>query len=35
MQLSKRRTRLTISPTSLAELERNNVKKFHTDVYFV
>jgi hypothetical protein len=35
MQLSKRQTRLSISPTLLAELERRRVKKFHTNIYYV
>jgi hypothetical protein len=35
MQLSKRETRLPISPTSLAELGRSHVKKFHTNIYFI
>jgi hypothetical protein len=35
MQLSKRETRLSISPTSLDELERSYVKKFHTNICFV
>jgi hypothetical protein len=35
MQLSKRKTRLSISLTSLAKLGRRNVKKFQTNVCFV
>jgi hypothetical protein len=35
MQLSKKMTRLPISRTSLTELGRSNVKKFHTKVYFI
>jgi hypothetical protein len=35
MQLSKRKTYLPISPTSLAEVGRSNVKKFHTNICFV
>jgi hypothetical protein len=35
MQLSKRKMRLPISPTSLAERGISNVKKFHTNVCFV
>jgi hypothetical protein len=34
-QLSKRKTRLPISPTSLAEHGRSNVKKFHTNICFI
>jgi hypothetical protein len=35
MQLSKRETCLLISPTSLTELGRSHVKKFHTNVCYV
>jgi hypothetical protein len=35
MQLSKRKMSLRISPTSLAELGRSNIKKFHSNIYFV
>jgi hypothetical protein len=35
MQLSKRKTRLPISPTSHAEHGRSKVKLFHTNVCFV
>jgi hypothetical protein len=35
MQLCKRETRLLISPTSLTELRRSYVKKFHTNIYFI
>jgi hypothetical protein len=34
-QLSKRETRLLISPTSLAELGRRHVKKIHTNICFI
>jgi hypothetical protein len=35
MQLSKRKMCLQIGPTSLTELGRSNVKKFHTNIYFL
>jgi hypothetical protein len=35
MQLSKMKTCLPISPTSLAELGRSNVEKFYTNIYFI
>jgi hypothetical protein len=35
MQLSKRETRLPISPISLGELERSHVNMFHTNICFV
>jgi hypothetical protein len=35
IQLSKRGTRLPISPTSLIELGRRHVKKFYTNICFV
>jgi hypothetical protein len=35
MQLSKRETRLPISPISLAELGRSHVKEFHINICFI
>jgi hypothetical protein len=35
MQLSKRETRLPISPTSLTKLGRSHVKKFHLNICFI
>jgi hypothetical protein len=35
IQLSKRETRLPISPTSPTKLGRSHVKKFHTIIYFI
>jgi hypothetical protein len=35
MQLSKWKMRLQIGPTSLTEHGRSNVKKFHTNIYFL
>jgi hypothetical protein len=35
MQLSKRKTRLPITPTLLIELGRSNVKKFHINICFI
>jgi hypothetical protein len=35
IQLSKREMHLSISPTSIVELWRRHVKKFHVNIYFV
>jgi hypothetical protein len=35
MQLSKRETRLPISPTSLTKCGKSHIKKFYTNIYFI